>query len=33
MFDILFSMDDETVYDLVEDYYEEWGKYIEIITE
>ena len=33
MFDILFSMDDETAYDLIEDYYEEWGKYIEIITE
>jgi len=33
MFDILFSMDDETAYDLIEDYNEEWGKYIEIVTE
>ena len=33
MFDILFSMDDECAYDLIEDYYEEWGKYIEVITE
>ena len=32
MFEILFSMDDETAYDLIEDYYEEWGKYIEIIN-
>ena len=33
MFDILFSMDDKTAYDLIEDYNEDWGKYIEIITE
>ena len=33
MFEILFSMDDETAYELIEDYNEEWGKYIEIITE
>jgi len=33
MFEILFSMDDEVAYDLIEDYNEEWGKYIEIITE
>ena len=32
MFEILFSMDDESVYYLVENYYEEWGKYIEIIN-
>ena len=32
MFDILFSMDDETAYDLIEDYNEEWGKYIEVIN-
>jgi len=32
MFEILFSMDDETAYDLIEDYNEEWGKYIEIIN-
>ena len=33
MFDILFSMNDEIAYDLIEDYNKEWGKYIEIITE
>ena len=33
MFEILFSMDDKTAYDLIEDYNEDWGKYIEIITE
>ena len=33
MFEIIFSMDDECAYDLIEDYYEEWGKYIEVITE
>jgi hypothetical protein len=33
MFEILFSMDDETAYELIESYNEEWGKYIEIITE
>ena len=33
MFDILFSTDDECAYDLIGDYYNEWGKYIEIITE
>ena len=33
MFDILFSMDDECAYDLIEDYNEEWGKFIEVITE
>ena len=33
MFEILFSMDDETAYELIEDYNEDWGKYIEIITE
>ena len=32
MFDILFSMDDDCAYDLIEDYNEEWGKYIEIIN-
>ena len=32
MFDILFSMDDECAYDLIEDYNEEWGKYIVIET-
>ena len=32
MFDILFSMNDETAYDLIEDYYEDWGKYIEVIN-
>jgi len=32
MFEILFSMDDECAYDLIEDYNEEWGKYIEIIN-
>lgn len=32
MFEILFSMEDEMAYDLIEDYYEEWGKYIEIET-
>ena len=32
MLEMIFSDDDETVYDLVEDYYEEWGKYIEIIN-
>ena len=33
MFDILFSNDDECAYDLIGDYFNEWGKYIEIITE
>ena len=33
MFEILFSMDDETAYELIEGYNNEWGKYIEIITE
>lgn len=33
MFDILFSMDDETAYDLIESYNDEWGNHIEIITE
>jgi len=32
MLEILFSMDDECAYDLIEDYNEEWGKYIEIIN-
>ena len=32
MLEMIFSDDDETVYDLVEDYNEEWGKYIEIIN-
>ena len=32
MFDILFSMDDECAYDLIEDYNEEWGKFIVIET-
>ena len=32
MFDILFSMNDEIAYDLIEDYNKEWGKYIEIIN-
>ena len=32
MFDILFSMDDDCAYDLIEDYNEEWGKYIEVIN-
>ena len=33
MFDILFSNDDECAYDLIGDYNDEWGKYIEIVTE
>jgi|SRR5210317_241481 len=33
MFEILFSMDDETTYDLIESYNDEWGNHIEIITE
>lgn len=33
MFEILFSMDDECAYDLIEDYNKEWGRFIEIITE
>ena len=33
MFEVLFSKDDTCAYDLIEDYYEEWGKYIEVITE
>ena len=33
MFDILFSMDDDCAYDLIEDYNKEWGRFIEIITE
>ena len=32
MFDILFSMNDEIDYDLIEDYNKEWVKYIEIIN-
>ena len=32
MLEMLFSDDDEVVYDLVKDYYEEWGKYIEIVN-
>ena len=32
MFEILFSLDDECAYDLIEDYYKEWGRFIEIIT-
>tara|TARA_B100000674_G_scaffold61734_1_gene42914 strand:- start:1397 stop:1714 length:318 start_codon:yes stop_codon:yes gene_type:complete len=32
MFEILFSNDDTCAYDLIEDYYDEWGKYIEIET-
>ena len=31
MFEILFSMDDECAYDLIEDYYKEWGYLIEIV--
>ena len=32
MFDILFSTDDETAYDLIEDYNKEWRRFIEIIN-
>jgi hypothetical protein len=32
MLEILFGNDDETIYYLVEDYFEDWGKYIEIIN-
>lgn len=31
MFDVLFSMDNDCANDLIEDYYKEWGKFIEII--
>jgi hypothetical protein len=33
MFEIIFSMNDECAYDLIEDYYKEWGYLIEIISE
>jgi hypothetical protein len=33
MFEILFDLNDDCAYDLIEDYNKEWGKYIEIITE
>ena len=32
MFEILFNLDDTCAYDLIEDYYNEWGKYIVIET-
>ena len=32
MFEILFSMDDDCAYYFIDDYYEEWGNYIEIET-
>lgn len=33
MFDILFSMDDDTAYQMIEDNYKEWGYIIEIVSE
>ena len=32
MFEILFDMDYERAYELIEMYYEEWGKHIEIVN-
>jgi hypothetical protein len=33
MFEIIFSLNDECAYDLIEDYNKEWGRFIEIVTE